>query len=72
LTTRLLPGRRQRGRVILAVLFCAACTPSGGLQDDPDAAKLGEEQAITRAAEMLEAHPPAEAPRPAAPPAEQR
>jgi len=71
LTTRLLPGR-PRGRVILVVLCCAACTPGGGARDGSDAVKLGEEQAITRATEMLESRPPAEVPTTVALPTEQR
>jgi hypothetical protein len=53
-----MPGR-QHGWALLAAIGCAACTPGGTARGDSDAVKLPEEQAIARAAEMLEARPPA-------------
>jgi len=67
------PGRNH-GWALLAAACCAACAPGGDTQRDADAVKLGEERAITRAAEMLESRPPAPAAEtpPAPPVAEQR
>lgn len=55
MAARLPPGA-MRGWAVLAMLCCAACAPRG-TQDDGKTARLGEDAAIGRAAEMLESRP---------------